>query len=106
MSLLFLLFTLASCDFNQARLCWFCVSCTDKIKKEKSPWLKSKEKTVLRKRRFSTKDGEKLLPKPIKAASWFNKSSLLEDDQLPGGGYSGIFWVGMFRSGLQIWTPF
>ena len=23
-----------------------------------------------------------------------------------GGGYSGIFWVGMCRPGLQIWTPF
>ena len=24
----------------------------------------------------------------------------------PVGGYSGMFWVGMCRPGLQVWTPF
>ena len=46
----------------------FAYPCMDKNKKEKIPWLKSKKKTGFKKKkRFSMKDGEKVLPKPIKA---------------------------------------
>ena len=47
MSFLFLLFTFATCDLFTLsfRLCSFCLSRTEKNKKEKSPWLKTKKKT-------------------------------------------------------------
>ena len=70
MWLLFLLFTFATCDLftSSFRLCSFCVSCMEKNKKEKSPWLKNKKKTGPKKTKTKVFDegGEKLLPKAHK----------------------------------------
>ena len=38
--------------------------------------------------------------------SSFESSESVQEPRGGGGGYSGIFWVGMCRPGLQIWTPF
>ena len=47
------MFTIASCDLftPSFRLCSFCVSCMEKHKKEKSPWLKTKKKTGPKKKK-------------------------------------------------------
>ena len=55
-----------------------------KIRKKRVPGLNLRRKPVLRKRRrFSMKDGENSCRNRSDKGSWFNKSSLLEDDQLP-----------------------
>ena len=54
----------------------------DKIKKEKSPWLKSNKKTGPKKEKVFDEGWRKTRAETDKG-SWFNKSSLLEDDQLP-----------------------
>ena len=77
MSLPFLLFKLA-CDFiftPSFRLCLFCVSCMDKNKKEKVPWLKSKKKTGPKKKKVLDEGWRKTLAETDKG-SWFNKPSL------------------------------
>ena len=56
----------------------------EKNKREKSPWLKSKKKTgpKKKKQRVFNEGWRKTLAETDKG-SWFNQSSLLEDDQLP-----------------------
>ena len=52
------------------RLCWFCVSCMDKNKKENSSWLKSKKKTGPKKKVFD--EGWRKALAETDKGSWFN----------------------------------
>ena len=73
-----------------------------KIRKKKSPWLKSKKKTGPKKKMKVFDEGWRKTLAETDKGSWFNKSSLLESDQLPStsSASEGARWLKL--EGLSI----